>query len=196
MNESDIVDFFVLFILAIIIYTYYESQTSELKYFVSPYDSNRYLIRNRDDKDQSLRLLSSVRKKLETLISQLKSTYTDDERIVRLSKKFDPNNISETAANSQYTSYSVNKGEKLVLCLRSKSNPNQFIDENTLMFVALHELAHIMTVSIGHKDEFWNNFRFLLREASGNGMYQCVDYSKMPMPYCGIKITSSPMKCS
>ena len=32
-------------------------------------------------------------------------------------------------------------------------------------FVALHELSHVMTVSVGHTQEFWENFKFLLKEA-------------------------------
>ena len=33
------------------------------------------------------------------------------------------------------------------------------------MFVAIHELAHIASETIGHNDEFWNNFKFLLDNA-------------------------------
>ena len=32
------------------------------------------------------------------------------------------------------------------------------IDMNTLTFVALHELSHIATESVGHKQEFWQNY--------------------------------------
>ena len=39
-------------------------------------------------------------------------------------------------------------------------------DENTLTFVALHELSHVMTVSVGHKQEFWDNFKFILKESN------------------------------
>ena len=35
-------------------------------------------------------------------------------------------------------------------------------DENTLLFVSLHEVAHIMTKSIGHTKEFWDNFTFYI----------------------------------
>ena len=33
------------------------------------------------------------------------------------------------------------------------------------MYVALHEVSHIATKSIGHNDEFWNNFKFMITEA-------------------------------
>ena len=104
-----------------------------------------------------------------------------------------PNNISESGAKSKHTSYSVNKGEKIIFCLRQKNEEQTFVDENTVMFVAIHELAHIMTLSIGHEPEFWNNFKVLLKEAVALGIYQKEDYSKNPKPYCGITVSDNPL---
>ena len=73
----------------------------------------------------------------------------------RLVKNFNPNKISETTVFFKYTSYSVNKGEKIVMCIRNKKSANQdIIKLNTLMFVAFHETAHLMTKSIGHPMNF------------------------------------------
>ena len=69
-----------------------------------------------------------------------------------MNRKYNPNNFSETGKDSKYTSYSVNKGEKIVLCLRSRDGKDRLIDENTLTFVSIHELAHIMTKSVGHTE--------------------------------------------
>jgi predicted metal-dependent hydrolase len=33
------------------------------------------------------------------------------------------------------------------------------------MFVAIHEMSHTCTKSVGHKSEFWENFKFLLENA-------------------------------
>ena len=60
------------------------------------------------------------------------------------------------------------------------------------MFVALHELSHIATKSIGHTTEFWNNFKFLLQEAVKIKIYEPVNYKKKPKNYCGMKITDNP----
>ena len=65
--------------------------------------------------------------------------------------------------------------------------------ENIMMFVALHELAHIMTKSVGHTDEFWDNFRYLLKKAIKLGVYKDVNFEKNPVDYCGTKITNSPL---
>ena len=62
------------------------------------------------------------------------------------------------------------------------------------MFVSTHEIAHIMTKSIGHTEEFWNNFKYLLKIATIKlNLYDKVDYSKNPKKYCGMTINSSPL---
>jgi predicted metal-dependent hydrolase len=68
----------------------------------------------------------------------------------------------------------------------------KLIDINTLTFVALHELSHIMTESIGHKQEFWQNFKYLLENAKEAGIYDPIDYKNNPKEYCGMTINDSP----
>ena len=83
--------------------------------------------------------------------------------------------------------------QKLAFCLETEKNSDNLIDINTLTFVALHELAHIASTSVGHNDEFWNNFKFLLERAEIIGIYQPVDYKKKPKKYCGITIHDNPL---
>ena len=61
------------------------------------------------------------------------------------------------------------------------------------MFVAIHELSHMMTIDNGHTKEFWDNMIFLLLEASKLGIYQIVDYRKNPTNYCGMPIDNTPL---
>jgi predicted metal-dependent hydrolase len=138
--------------------------------------------------------LAKVRAKLMKITSILQKKYPSDPRIHRLTKKFNPDNIVETEPNSKFTSYSINKGEKIVLCLRSRDGQHRMVKENVLVFVALHELAHIMTQSVGHTQEFWNNFEFLLKEATQYGVYEDIDFNNDSHDYCGIKITDSPLR--
>ena len=49
-----------------------------------------------------------------------------------------------------------------------------------------------MTKSIGHTEEFWNNFRILLKNARKLGIYKRVNYDENPVDYCGTKITNDP----
>ena len=171
----------------------YEHLTNEVSYVKSDIDNNEYLVRNRDNKQQAADLLAKVRLKLEKIISSMKQKYPNDKSVLRMSKKFNADNISESGKSSQYTSYSVNKGEKIVFCIRQKDEDESLVEENTITFVSIHELAHIMTKSIGHTEEFWNNFRRLLKEAIELGLYQKEDYQSHPKEYCGIKVTDSPL---
>ena len=75
---------------------------------------------------------------------------------------------------------------------REKNDSNNLIDEHTLMFVSIHELSHIMTKSIGHKQEFWDNFKFLLENAKDAGIHNPEDYKRAPKKYCGMKIQDNP----
>ena len=171
----------------------YEHLTNEVSYVKSDIDNNEYLVRNRDNKQQAADLLAKVRLKLEKIISSMKQKYPNDKSVLRMSKKFNADNISESGKSSQYTSYSVNKGEKIVFCIRQKDEDESLVEENTITFVSIHELAHIMTKSIGHTEEFWNNFKRLLKEAIDLGLYQKEDYQSNPKEYCGIKVTDSPL---
>jgi hypothetical protein len=113
--------------------------------------------------------------------------------VKRLVAHFNPNRIVETLPTSEYTAYSEGKGAKLAFCLRKHKYEMQLIDINTLTFVALHELTHLMTSSIGHKKEFWDNFTFVLEYATEAGLYRAVDYAKHPSEYCGLTIDSNPL---
>ena len=101
--------------------------------------------------------------------------------------------MMEILPTSQFTAYSENKGEKIAFCLnKNKENDDNLIDEHTLTFVAIHELSHVMSISIGHKSEFWENFKFLLENAKEAKIHEPVDYSKKPVDYCSLKINDSP----
>ena len=54
------------------------------------------------------------------LIEILELRYGDNENVLRLINKFNPNKIRESISNTKHTSYSVNKGEKIVDCFDTK----------------------------------------------------------------------------
>jgi len=175
-------------------YTHYEHLTNEVIYVKSEVDDNEYLVRNLEDKQKAANMLAKLRNKLEKLCKTMEKKYPDDKDVARMNKRFNPDNITETGKNNQYTSYSVNKGEKVVFCIRQKDDSESIVDENLLTFVAIHELSHIMTVSVGHTKEFWDNFKKLLKEAVELKIYTKENYSDNPKEYCGIKVSDSPLE--
>jgi len=147
------------------------------------------------DSTTALELLTKLDNNMMSFIKSLHDKLPNDERVKRLVRGFKHVKIEETTENEHDddTSYTINKGESMSLCLREGKHPRPFHDYNTLCFVIIHELAHIASVSEGHNNEFIENFKFLLKEAVSMGYYSPIDYSKNPFMYCGkVKVTNNP----
>ena len=183
---------FVGFVLLLCLRIYYDSDMFNLKCIISSKDGNRYCVRERQKLELAADLLAEVTSKCKALVQYMKEKHPDDPRVKRLVEGFNPQKISETLPTSELTAYSENKGEKIAFCLNTTKNGDKLIDINTLTFVALHELSHILTESIGHKQDFWNNFKFVLENAKAAGIYDPVDYKKNPKEYCGMTINDNP----
>ena len=183
---------FIAVILLLCLRIYYDSDAFNLKCIIASKDGNTYCVREREKLELAANLLADVTQKMKDMVAYMKQTHPKDPRTIRLVEGFNPKKINETLPTSTLTAYSENKGEKLAFCLNTTKEGNKLIDLNTLTFVALHELSHIMTESIGHKQEFWQNFKFLLENAKVAGIYHPVDYKKKPKEYCGMKINDNP----
>ena len=191
-KQSILLYIIIAFVIIIGLKIYSESDAYNLKCIISDVDGKRYCVRERMSMELAANLLANVTQKLKDLVIYCAKNYPDNEKVQRMVQKFNPTKISETLPTSEYTAYSENKGEKLAFCLNKEKNGSKLIDINTLTFVAIHELAHIMTVSEGHKQEFWQNFKFLLEQAKASNIYDPVDYKKNPESYCGMDITDNP----
>jgi len=179
-SSQSLVKFMILFILAICLYMFLETDyINDVKFVQAKVDNNTYLVRNTKDAPEAANLLAQMRIKLTQVVELLHKLYPEDARTVRLKNRFKPFKMSESTLSSQYTSYSVNKGEKIVFCLRSKDKKQD-----------LHDL---MTESIGHTTEFWDNFRFILKNCIEHKLYTYQDFRAKPVRYCGTDITDSPL---
>jgi hypothetical protein len=183
---------FVGFILILCIVIYYDSDAFNLKCIIASKDGNRYCVREREKLELAADLLATVTDKCKKMVIYMKEKHPDDPRVKRLVNGFNPKRISETLPTSELTAYSENKGEKIAFCLNTTKEGDRLIDINTLTFVALHELSHIMTESIGHKQDFWQNFKFLLINAKDANIYEPIDYKNKPQNYCGMTINDNP----
>lgn len=182
------------YVIMVTLSNYIEAFSGDVVMVLSSVDKTKYLVRNLADKEQAANKLAQLKSTLVKFVTYLNTTVGDDERIQRLAKRYQPDKISESTPESNYTSYSVNKGEKVFMCVRQRDEDNTLINDNTLLFVAIHELAHIMTISKGHTDEFWTNFKFLLKHAIDGKIYQYQAFHKKPVKYCGVTIRDTPHK--
>jgi hypothetical protein len=125
--------------------------------------------------------LTRLQHHMKQFVNALYRKHASDPRVRRLYHRFNPHNIQESPDRETYT---LNK-ETVMVCLHDNFN--------LLVFVTLHELGHLMSVSLHHTPEFWTNFRFLLREAIGMNMYVPVDYSQDKQQYCKMVVTDNPI---
>ena len=183
---------FLAFVLFFCLVIYYQSDAFDLKCIIASKDGNRYCVREREKMELAANLLADVTQKMKDTVNYIKEKNPDDSRTIRLVEGFNPKKINETLPTSELTAYSENKGEKLAFCLNKSKNGTKLIDINTLTFVALHELSHIATKSVGHTQEFWENFKWILQNAKNAGIYSPVDYKKYPEDYCGMTINDNP----
>jgi hypothetical protein len=126
----------------------------------------------------------------------LEGKYPDKPQVKQLIQNFknDPKRFLESTPDAEFTSYSVNKGESVHLCLRQREGADEsLVKEEVMVFVAIHEMSHILTESLGHGPDFWNNFAWLLKEAELISIYKHQDFKAHPVKYCGMSITDEPV---
>jgi hypothetical protein len=183
----------IIFIIIIATKLYLNSDTFNLRCIISDVNGNTYCVRDRNKLDLAADRLAHVNNNLNKLVNHLSKKYPENDNVQRLINGYNPKKIYETLPTSEFTAYSENKGEKLAFCLDTEKNSKgRLIDMNTLMYVALHEVSHIATKSVGHTDEFWSNFKFMITEAKAINIYNPIDYKKDPARYCGMNISDNP----
>ena len=182
----------ILLTLIIVIKMYLDSDHYNLKCIISDEDGKKYCVRDGSKIQEAADLLAKVSVKMEKLVKYMGNKYPERENVKKLVNNFNPQKIVETLPTDELTAYSENKGEKLAFCLRKNKNGANMIDENTLTFVTIHELSHIMTKSVGHTSEFWENFKFLLINAKDANIHNPENYKENPVTYCGMEIHDNP----
>ena len=166
----------------------------DISNFTSLQDGKVYGIRDIPDienKRKAVNQLSSISKKIDYLTEYMyKNGLPNKEIATRLIHRWSTCKLRETSSNDSSVAFTVNKGSEMRLCIRSSDS--KFEDENTSIFVVLHELAHIMSISYGHNEEFKKNFKYLVGLAVDLGIYKPQDFAKEPQSYCNTVINTTP----
>ena len=195
MSSQENMFMFLVAITGTALATYYTRKALfDMSYVKSTVDDNSYLVRNLPDKLEAANRLAEVRSRILRLMTHFKQSKTDNQIALDILKNFDadPTRFSESTPDSSYTSFTLNKGEKIHVCLRQKNSSQDLVDVNILTFVTLHEVGHIGTREIGHTPLFWNNFAWILKQAEELGIYEFQNFAEQPVAYCGISITDQP----
>ena len=164
-----------------------------------------YKLRPGDKLEERLNNLSIIHLKLKTIVDSLRnnSEYSHIISVRNLINNWDKGiTIKEIGIMENDAAYVLNK-KKMSFCLRKNSYEGELESVNLLTYVAIHELAHIMSVDIGHSDEFKVNFRFLLNYAKGITYLNPITTQIEPVyleiddtqdQFCGVKISKNSIK--
>ena len=185
----------ILFIIIIFIILYFIYNKiykyDNLVKVKSTIDDHYYWVRDKIDKTTSANTLAKIKINIVKLVNHLKTNIDkfpeNTSSITDLVRRTKVINIMETPADEKFTSYTIDKGRVIYFCIRSKVIEN-IHDMNTIMYVAIHEFAHVCTKSFGHTAEFKENFKFLLQQSIEIGIYEPIDYRITPQNYCGMTI--------
>lgn len=194
--NADLLIFILLLICAMIVF--YFNVNPDMTYVKSDIDNTFYLVRDVSDKQQASNTLAKIKQHIITLSDYLYNNIDDKnnekykEYIIRLHDRARDIIIIESTQDSIYTSYSINKGEQIVFCLRTRQLPNSLHDINLMMYVVLHEISHVACpIYDNHGPLFKEIFAFITTNAINIGIYNRIDFRSNPTDYCGLMITDS-----
>lgn len=195
----------VLAVVLFLLFVYVYKAKDESVWVTSTLDGQRYLMRRGAGKNpeyliESANVLAEINRRTESLINHLErnpQSHTAQRHVIsQLRKNYSPSILSEAANDTRYTTFTVDKKD-MHICLRTRDQDERLYNINLLMYVVLHELAHLCnydpsgTPIQGHGQEFRSVFKLLVTEAIRIGAYEYVDYTKRPEEYCGIVVTTN-----
>jgi hypothetical protein len=152
-------------------------------------DGRFYNVNKGKQKEKKAELLAEMRGKLMSLIK-----FCINEDFDKAKRLKNWSGIIEEAIPDyqKHAGYSVNKGERIGVCVTN--DDDELENKNTIFFILMHELAHIMCKTYDHSDEFWQAFEFIIKVAIDHGLYTYENFDKNPIKFCGHNITYTPLK--
>jgi predicted metal-dependent hydrolase len=169
-----------------------------MTYIKSNIDDKFYLVRNEHDKQEASNTLAKIKQNIMLLSNDMYKNRDNSENIKYkeyielLHSKADNIIIVESSKSSKFTSYSINKGQQIVFCLRKKILPNGLHDINLMMYVVLHEISHVACpIYDNHGPLFREIFNFITNYAIKINLYTIIPFRENPVDYCGLLINDS-----
>lgn len=189
----------LIIIFLIMIFVIYIKKYKANAIIIDAFDNNTYIVNDLPDSKNAADMLATIMTIINELINNIINNYVpqksdkDDKYIKYITiirNRLPKVKISENLMNNGYTSYSINKGEELVFCLRSR-NTMMLHDINELLYVAIHEVAHIGCPEVGHTTFFKELNAYLLEKAICLNVYKYIDYGLINKEYCGMLLTNT-----
>ena len=202
-NRNRILWVIVILVIGYLFYKYIFDGTVPV---ISQVDQKEYFVRNNKDKQKNANYLGMLNTKFETIVNSLRRdrNYMQNAAVQRLIRNWDNGlKLKEIGLLEGDAAYVINK-QYMSFCLQDSSNGASLTDRNLITYVGIHELAHVMSIEIGHGPEFINNFQFLLDYSKGLNWYNPIigqteplyvplnsTILATPLQYCGVSIANS-----
>ena len=199
----------LIFVLVsiLVIYIFYIFVYDGTTTFFCSINQEYYKIRRGPDAEQRVKNLALIKLKLETIVKTLQndSRFNSFESVKRLIRNWNIGiTIKEIGLLENDAAYVIDK-LNMSFCLRKSPSGGELESLNLLTYVAIHELAHVMSIETGHSTEFQENFKFLLEysktlifnnpiDGISDPLYVTINPQSEDSAFCGVEITPSAIK--
>ena len=164
MNLKNLIIVFLILIFIYVFYVFFYDGTVE---YLSQVDGRYYRIRRGSDMQTRADNLALIRLKLNKIVDALRKDPAENTKVnvKRLINNWsDDIGIKEIGLMENDAAYVIDK-HHMSFCLRTSPSGGNLESLNLLTYVAIHEQAHVMSIEIGHGNEFNANFKYLLNYA-------------------------------
>lgn len=204
MKKSILIKISLFVLLLVISYLFYAFIYDGTEHYRSTVDNNKYKIRKGPNSQLRADILATIYKKFKIIVSSLNNdpNYNYLDSVQRLVDTWNKGiTIKEIGNMESDAAYVINK-KYMSFCIQTKTNAYNTSDINLITYVGLHELAHIMSVEIGHGPEFVQNFELLLNYAKNLTYFDTILNKEVPLyiqlnkiktadNYCGVSLNNS-----
>lgn len=192
------ITFGIIILLIIVAYLLLKLTDTQVaaSFVKSTIDNNDYIVQDKPDKYIAANNLAIIKKNIYAVNEYMMKNINDTSfleyknYIERLNSRIYSTKISEGLGQRGYTSYTINKGDEIVFCIRSERT-GTLLPINLVMYVVLHEISHIACPEQGHTELFNKIFKFIAKNGINAGVYKKIDFHDNPSEYCGMTINES-----
>lgn len=165
--------------------------TSKKKTFVvSDVDNREHEVLDTVNCAAAADMIATLEANVRELLVRCEAIVPGDKRFANIRSKWSGKLVEIDGTDN--IAYSMGKSDVSMCVRRSDGTVENY---NDLMFVLLHELAHIANDTYGHDDKFWKTFKFVLEVADKTGVYTFQDYGRESVTVCGKVISTTPLAC-
>ena len=184
---------FILILLIILILYFYVFNDNRI--LIEAFNNKKYLLVPTTDKSllkEKANTLAKLNEVAITLADKMyKNKIPNKKTAELLYNRLKTLKFAEVKLGDTSTAYTLNKSQEIGFCLVDKKT-KKLINFDDLKFVLLHELAHVMSESLGHGEEFQINFEFIVKLAIKLKLWKDLKYEENNKNICGTTVTTSP----